>query len=191
MSAIPYYYNGPMAEGGGRVRLPLFRSRRQHRDRPQAEEAHDRRGRRASPSSRTGARAGDGQHPRGGRDPAAGRVETVKIFVGGLPQAARAAAQLSDRVLARGGARLLHDAVVGASRREAAGGGAVRDRAGGVPAPVGDARSVSHRRRHLDDGVPYEGKIDTMEYKTLRYPGHAPSWRPSASSACWTTTRSR
>src|SRR2546427_150541 len=37
-------------------------------------------------------------------------ADSVKIFVGGLPQA-RAAAQLSDRVFPGGRARLLHDAV--------------------------------------------------------------------------------
>ena len=88
--------------------------------------------------------------------------------------ASRAAAQLSDRVLARGRARLLHDALVGAARRQAdAGQGAVGAR----------GRVVRRARRELEAfhtagglstmAFRYEGKIPTMEYKTLRYPGHA------------------
>ena len=82
-------------------------------------------------------------------------VSSVKIFVGGLAAASRAAAQLHARVLARGRAGLLHDAVVGAARRKTnAGQGAVRTRAREVRAAARRARSVPYGGRPVDDGVP-------------------------------------
>ena len=46
-------------------------------------------------------------------------VKSVKIFVGGLPQHPEGPLELPDRVLARGRARLLHDAVVDRAQRKA------------------------------------------------------------------------
>ena len=87
MSAIPYYYNGPMAQGRRRVRLPLLRPRWKYRDRAGAEAAARRgrgEGRVGHSRLRPGAR--DGQHPCRRGHPAAGPGRAVKIFVGGLPQ---------------------------------------------------------------------------------------------------------
>jgi lysine 6-dehydrogenase len=37
----------------------------------------------------------------------------------------------------------------------------------------------------------YEGQIPSMEYKTLRYPGHARAMETIASWACWGWSRWR
>src|SRR5439155_16072288 len=70
-----------------------------------------------------------------------------------------AAAQLSDRVLAGRRARLLHDPLVGAARRQAgACGGALRAGARRLPAAGGRARGVPHRRGHLHPAVGVRGQ---------------------------------
>ena len=105
----------------GRGRRALLRPRRQHRDRVPAEGAR----------RETRARRRSSVVPDCGLAP--GMVNILAQY--GIEQldtvevgedlrrrtaaASRAAAQLPDRVLARGRARLLHDAVVGPARREA------------------------------------------------------------------------
>src|SRR2546429_7302265 len=60
----------------------------------------------------------------------------------------RAAAELSDRLLARGRARLLHDSLLGAAGRPADPGGcALRGRAGDFPA-AGDRKSTRLNSSH-------------------------------------------
>ena len=87
------------------------------------------------------------------------RAEKVKIFVGGLPQAPGAAAQLSDRVFAGGRARLLHHALVGASGWQAGAGRCPeRGRAGRVSLAGRHAGGVSHRRRHQHAAVCLRGQ---------------------------------
>jgi lysine 6-dehydrogenase len=101
-------------------------------------------------------------------------VESVRIYVGGLPQHPEPPLNYQivyslEGVLdyyttlswvVRGGKR---EQVVALSERETV----------GFPAPVGDLEAF-----HTAGGLStmawrYEGKIPTMEYKTLRYPGHA------------------
>jgi len=107
-----------------------------------------------------------------------GDAESVKIYVGGLPQHP-SPAQLPDRVLARRRARLLHDAVLGAARWQA---GArrrpFRARARDVSTTGGQLEAF-----HTGGGIStlpwaYEGKVRTMEYKTLRYRGNIGIMRP-------------
>ena len=87
MSAIPYYYNGPMARAaveagchfsdlGGNTEI-VFEQKKLH-DQAVAP------GRLGHPRLRT--RAGHGQHPRRRGHPAARSGGQVKIYVGGLPQ---------------------------------------------------------------------------------------------------------
>ena len=56
--------------------------------------------------------------------------------------------------------------------------------------PLGDARGVPHRRRPVDDGVSLRGH-DPTAWNTRRSatPGTRASWRPFAASGCWTTPR--
>ncbi len=101
-------------------------------------------------------------------------VDSVKIFVGGLPQQPEPPLNYQivyslEGVLdyyttlswvVRNGKR---EQVVALSERETV----------SFPAPVGDLEAF-----HTAGGLStmawrYEGKIPTMEYKTLRYPGHA------------------
>ena len=120
-------------------------------------------------------------------------VSAVRMFVGGLPQQPRAAAQLPDRVLAGGRARLLHDALVGAARRQAASGdarcrSASRWSFGGTGRR---ARGVPHGGRSLDHAVPVRGQ-DSRRWSTRRFaiPGTRTSWRRFASSGCCRWSRS-
>ncbi|NJS40364.1 MAG: hypothetical protein HC783_16710, partial [Rhodobacteraceae bacterium] len=100
--------------------------------------------------------------------------ESVKIFVGGLPQNPEGPLKYQIVYSIEGGARLLHDALVGGARRQARDGeGAQRDRAGAVRCAGGRTRGVPHGRRSLHDGASLRGEDPDMEYKTLRYPGHA------------------
>ena len=102
------------------------------------------------------------------------KVDSVRIFVGGLPQDPEPPLNYQivyslEGVLdyyttlswvLRDGKRTQ---VTALSEREPV----------EFPEPVGDARGVSHRGRPLHDGVPLRGQDPEMEYKTLRYPGHA------------------
>ena len=63
--------------------------------------------------------AGHGEHPRRSTASAARHGGLGAHLRRRTAAASRAAAQLPDRLLARGRARLLHDAVVGAARRQA------------------------------------------------------------------------
>ena len=101
----------------------------------------------------------------------------------------RAAAQLPDRLLARGRARLLHDAARGCcATGSAAQVTALSEREPvEFPAPVGELEAFHTAGGLSTMAFRYEGKIPTMEYKTLRYPGpRRRSWRRSASSGCST-----
>ena len=195
MSAIPYYYNGAHGPRRGRGRLPLLRSRRQHRDRVRAEEARTSRPWREGRlgHSRLRPRARHGQHPGRRGDPPAGPGGAGQGLRRRPAPAARAAAQLSDRLLARRRARLLHHAVVGAARRQAgAGGRAERARAGGVPRAGRHARGVPHRRRHQHAALRLrgQGRRDGVQDAALSR-ATSPSCGRSGSWACWTSSRSR
>ena len=86
------------------------------------------------------------------------KTERVRIYVGGLPQTPRAPAQLPDRLFPRGRARLLHHPVLGAAWRQAgAGGRAERAGDGGVPLAGRPARGVPHRRGHQHAAVQVRG----------------------------------
>lgn len=180
MSAIPYYYNGPMArlavEGGchfsdlgGNTDIVL-QQKKLHRE---------------------ALAKGVSVIPDCGLAPgmvnilaAEGisrmdRAEQVKIFVGGLPQ--RPEPPLNYQIVyslegaldyyttpswvLRGGKRVQVEALSEVESVE-------------FPAPVGTLEAF-----HTGGGIStlpfaYEGKIDVMEYKTLRYPGHAAIMRP-------------
>jgi len=107
------------------------------------------------------------------------RAEKVKVYVGGLPQ--QPAPPLNYQIVyslegaldyyttpswvLRGGKPVQVDAL---SELEAV----------DFPAPVGTLEAF-----HTGGGIStlpfaYQGKIDVMEYKTLRYPGHAAIMRP-------------
>ncbi len=180
MSAIPYYYNGPMARAavevgchfadlGGNTEIVL-----------EQKKLHDQ------------ARAnGVSVIPDCGLAPgmvnilaAEGirrldRAEKVKIFVGGLPQ--HPEPPLNYQIVyslegaldyyttpswvLRGGKPVQVDALSELEPVE-------------FPSPVGTLEAF-----HTGGGIStlpfaYEGKIDVMEYKTLRYPGHVAVMRP-------------
>ncbi len=180
MSAIPYYYNGPMAKAavecgchfsdlGGNTDIVL-----------EQKKLHDR------------ARAkGISIIPDCGLAPgmvnilaAEGirrldRPETVKIFVGGLPQEPEPPLNYqivyslegaldyytTPSWVLRGGKPTQVDALSEVEPVE-------------FPSPVGTLEAF-----HTGGGIStlpfaYEGKIGTMEYKTLRYPGHVAIMRP-------------
>jgi lysine 6-dehydrogenase len=107
------------------------------------------------------------------------RAERVKIFVGGLPQAPEPPLNYqivyslegaldyytTPSWVLRGGRPVQVDALSEIESVE-------------FPAPVGTLEAF-----HTGGGIStlpfaYEGKIDVMEYKTLRYPGHAALMRP-------------
>src|SRR6478735_5445775 len=107
------------------------------------------------------------------------QAEKVKIFVGGLPQAPEPPLNYqivyslegaldyytTPSWVLRGGRPVQVDALSEVEPVE-------------FPAPVGTLEAV-----HTGGGIStlpfaYEGKIDVMEYKTLRYPGHAAVVRP-------------
>jgi lysine 6-dehydrogenase len=180
MSAIPYYYNGPMAAAavevgchfsdlGGNTEI-VFEQKKLD---PQA------------------VAKGVSVIPDCGLAPgmvnilaAEGirrldRAERVKVFVGGLPQ--RPEPPLNYQIVyslegaldyyttpswvLRGGRPTQVDAL---SEVEAV----------DFPAPVGTLEAF-----HTGGGIStlpfaYQGKVDVMEYKTLRYPGHAAIMRP-------------
>jgi lysine 6-dehydrogenase len=107
------------------------------------------------------------------------RAEKVKIFVGGLPQAPEPPLNYqivyslegaldyytTPSWVLRGGKPTQVDALSEVELVE-------------FPSPVGTLEAF-----HTGGGIStlpfaYSGKIDTMEYKTLRYPGHADVMRP-------------
>ena len=180
MSAIPYYYNGPMARAavdcgchfsdlGGNTDIVL-----------EQKKLHDQ-----------ALRKGVSIIPDCGLAPgmvnilaAEGirrldRAEKVKIFVGGLPQAPEPPLNYqivyslegaldyytTPSWVLRDGKPLQVDALSEVEPVE-------------FPSPVGTLEAF-----HTGGGIStlpfaYSGKIDTMEYKTLRYPGHVAIMRP-------------
>src|SRR3954466_2251980 len=180
MSAIPYYYNGPMAKAaveagshfsdlGGNTEIVL-----------EQKKLHDE------------AKAkGISVIPDCGLAPGMVNIlaaegirrldqaEKVKIFVGGLPQAPEPPLNYqivyslegaldyytTPSWVLRGGRPVQVDALSEVEPVE-------------FPAPVGTLEAF-----HTGGGIStlpfaYQGKIDIMEYKTLRYPGHAAVVRP-------------
>ncbi len=180
MSAIPYYYNGPMAKAavecgchfsdlGGNTDIVL-----------EQKKLHDQ-----------ALAKGVSVIPDCGLAPgmvnilaAEGirrldRAEKVKIFVGGLPQAPEPPLNYqivyslegaldyytTPSWVLRGGKPVQVDALSEVEPVE-------------FPSPVGTLEAF-----HTGGGIStlpfaYDGKIDTMEYKTLRYPGHVAIMRP-------------
>lgn len=180
MSAIPYYYNGPMARAaveagchfsdlGGNTEIVL-----------EQKKLHEQ-----------ALAAGISVIPDCGLAPgmvnilaAEGvrrldRAETVKIYVGGLPQ--HPEPPLNYQIVyslegaldyyttpswvLRGGKPVQVDALSEVEAVE-------------FPQPIGTLEAF-----HTGGGIStlpfaYQGKIDVMEYKTLRYPGHAAVMRP-------------
>lgn len=180
MSAIPYYYNGPIARAaveagchfsdlGGNTEIVL-----------EQKKLHDQ-----------AQSAGVSVIPDCGLAPgmvnilaAEGirrldRAETVRIYVGGLPQ--QPEPPLNYQIVyslegaldyyttpswvLRGGTPQQVDALSELEEVE-------------FPAPIGTLEAF-----HTGGGIStlpfaYQGKIDIMEYKTLRYPGHAAIMRP-------------
>ncbi len=107
------------------------------------------------------------------------KTDSVKIYVGGLPQAPEPPLNYqivyslegaldyytTDSVIVREGRRLSVEALTEVEEVE-------------FPEPLGTLEAF-----HTAGGIStmpwrYEGKVDTMEYKTLRYPGHAAIMRP-------------
>ena len=125
-------------------------------------------------------RAGHGQYPGRRGDPPARPGGAGEGLRRRPAPAARAAAQLPDRLLARRRARLLHHAVLGAPRRQAGAGGRAERARGRWSSPSRSARSRRSTPAAASARCPfaYQGKIDVMEYKTLRYPGHVAIMRP-------------
>jgi lysine 6-dehydrogenase len=180
MSAIPYYYNGPMAKAaveagshfsdlGGNTEIVL-EQKKLHRE---------------------ALAQGISVIPDCGLAPGMVNIlaaegirrldqaERVKIFVGGLPQSPEPPLNYqivyslegaldyytTPSWVLRGGRPVQVDALSEVEPVE-------------FPAPVGTLEAF-----HTGGGIStlpfaYQGKIDVMEYKTLRYPGHAAVVRP-------------
>ena len=180
MSAIPYYYNGPMAKAavecgchfsdlGGNTDIVL-----------EQKKLHDQ-----------ALAKGVSVIPDCGLAPGMVNIlaaegirrldhaEKVKIFVGGLPQAPEPPLNYqivyslegaldyytTPSWVLRGGKPVQVDALSEVEPVE-------------FPSPVGTLEAF-----HTGGGIStlpfaYDGKIDTMEYKTLRYPGHVAIMRP-------------
>jgi lysine 6-dehydrogenase len=180
MSAIPYYYNGPMAraavEGGchfsdlgGNTEIVL-EQKKLHR---QAEA----KGISVIPDCGLAPGMVNILAAEGIRR--LDQAEKVKIFVGGLPQAPEPPLNYqivyslegaldyytTPSWVLRGGRPVQVDALSEVESVE-------------FPSPVGTLEAF-----HTGGGIStlpfaYQGKIDVMEYKTLRYPGHAAVVRP-------------
>jgi len=180
MSAIPYYYNGPMARAaveadchfsdlGGNTEIVLEQKKLQDQ----------------------AAAAGISVIPDCGLAPGMVNIlaaegirrldhaEKVKIYVGGLPQEPEPPLNYqivyslegaldyytTPSWILRGGKPVQVDALSELETVE-------------FPEPVGTLEAF-----HTGGGIStlpfaYQGKIDVMEYKTLRYPGHAAIMRP-------------
>ncbi len=180
MSAIPYYYNGPMAraavEGGchfsdlgGNTEIVL----EQKKLHQQAEA----KGISVIPDCGLAPGMVNILAAEGIRR--LDQAEKVKIFVGGLPQAPEPPLNYqivyslegaldyytTPSWVLRGGRPVQVDALSEVESVE-------------FPSPVGTLEAF-----HTGGGIStlpfaYQGKIDVMEYKTLRYPGHAAVVRP-------------
>ena len=196
MSAIPYYFNSRARATAPSRRActsatsaatPRSSSSRRSWTRGARSEGHHRR-------AGLRARAGNGEHPR--RSTAfeqLDQVESVKIFVGGLPQHPEPPLNYQivyslEGVLdyyttlswvLRDGKRAQ---VTALSEREPV----------QFPKPVGELEAFHTAGGLSTMAFRYEGKIPTMEYKTLRYPGHArddggdPRARVCSTSSRWT-----
>jgi lysine 6-dehydrogenase len=180
MSAIPYYYNGPMARAavevgchfsdlGGNTEI-VFEQRKLH-DEAQAKGVSVIPDCGLAPGmvnilAAEGIRRLD-------------RAEQVKIYVGGLPQSPEPPLNYqivyslegaldyytTPSWVLRGARPVQVDALSEVEPVE-------------FPAPVGTLEAF-----HTGGGIStlpfaYEGKVDVMEYKTLRYPGHVAVMRP-------------
>src|SRR5687768_5030924 len=180
MSAIPYYYNGPMAKAavecgchfsdlGGNTDIDL-----------EQKKLHDQaRAKGVSVIPDCGLAPGMVNILAAEGIRRLDQAEKVKIFVGGLPQAPEP--PLNYQIVyslegaldyyttpgwvLRGGKPVQVDALSEVEPVE-------------FPAPVGTLEAF-----HTGGGIStmpfaWEGKIDVMEYKTLRYPGHVAIMRP-------------
>jgi lysine 6-dehydrogenase len=180
MSAIPYYYNGPMARAaveagchfsdlGGNTDIVL-----------EQKKLHDRalaQGLSVIPDCGLAPGMVNILAAEGIRR--LDRADKVKIFVGGLPQAPEPPLNYqivyslegaldyytTPSWVLRGGKPVQVDALSEVEPVE-------------FPSPVGTLEAF-----HTGGGIStlpfaYDGKIDTMEYKTLRYPGHVAIMRP-------------
>jgi lysine 6-dehydrogenase len=180
MSAIPYYYNGPMAKAaveagchfsdlGGNTDIVL-----------EQKKLHDRalaQGLSVIPDCGLAPGMVNILAAEGIRR--LDRADKVKIFVGGLPQAPEPPLNYqivyslegaldyytTPSWVLRGGKPVQVDALSEVEPVE-------------FPSPVGTLEAF-----HTGGGIStlpfaYDGKIDTMEYKTLRYPGHVAIMRP-------------
>ena len=180
MSAIPYYYNGPMAKAavecgchfcdlGGNTDIVL-----------EQKKLHDQaRAKGVSVIPDCGLAPGMVNILAAEGIRRLDRAEKVKIFVGGLPQAPEPPLNYqivyslegaldyytTPSWVLRGGKPVQVDALSEVEPVE-------------FPSPVGTLEAF-----HTGGGISplpfaYDGKIDTMEYKTLRYPGHVAIMRP-------------
>src|SRR5580765_4906285 len=180
MSAIPYYYNGPMARAaveagchfsdlGGNTEI-VFEQKKLH-DQALA------RGVSVIPDCGLAPGMVNILAAEGIRR--LDQAEQVKIFVGGLPQSPEPPLNYqivyslegaldyytTPSWILRGGRPVQVDALSEVEAVE-------------FPSPVGVLEAF-----HTGGGIStlpfaYQGKIDVMEYKTLRYPGHAAIMRP-------------
>ncbi len=180
MSAIPYYYNGPMAKAavecgchfsdlGGNTDIVL-----------EQKKLHDQaRDKGVSVIPDCGLAPGMVNILAAEGIRRLDRAEEVKIYVGGLPQAPEPPLNYqivyslegaldyytTPSWVLRGGKPTQVDALSEVEAVE-------------FPSPVGTLEAF-----HTGGGIStlpfaYDGKIDTMEYKTLRYPGHVAIMRP-------------
>jgi lysine 6-dehydrogenase len=180
MSAIPYYYNGPMAraavEGGchfsdlgGNTEIVL--------EQKKLHQQADSKGISVIPDC--GLAPGMVNILAAEGISRLDQAEKVKIFVGGLPQSPEPPLNYqivyslegaldyytTPSWVLRGGRPVQVDALSEVESVE-------------FPSPVGTLEAF-----HTGGGIStlpfaYQGKIDVMEYKTLRYPGHAAVVRP-------------
>jgi lysine 6-dehydrogenase len=180
MSAIPYYYNGPMAraavEGGchfsdlgGNTEIVL--------EQKKLDQQAEAKGISVIPDCGLAPGMVNILAAEGIRR--LDKAEKVKIFVGGLPQAPEPPLNYqivyslegaldyytTPSWVLRGGRPVQVDALSEVESVE-------------FPSPVGTLEAF-----HTGGGIStlpfaYQGKIDVMEYKTLRYPGHAAVVRP-------------
>ncbi len=180
MSAIPYYYNGPMAKAaveagchfsdlGGNTDIVL--------EQKKLHEKAQAKGLSVIPDCGLAPGMVNILAAEGIRR--LDRADKVKIFVGGLPQAPEPPLNYqivyslegaldyytTPSWILRGGKPVQVDALSEVEPVE-------------FPSPVGTLEAF-----HTGGGIStlpfaYDGKIDTMEYKTLRYPGHVAIMRP-------------
>jgi lysine 6-dehydrogenase len=180
MSAIPYYYNGPMAKAaveggchfsdlGGNTEIVL--------EQKKLHQQADSKGISVIPDCGLAPGMVNVLAAEGIRR--LDQAEKVKIFVGGLPQSPEPPLNYqivyslegaldyytTPSWVLRGGRPVQVDALSEVESVE-------------FPSPVGTLEAF-----HTGGGIStlpfaYQGKIDVMEYKTLRYPGHAAVVRP-------------